>query len=132
MISTLMKEKLAYSRETSFWQINECSQQCTRAGYSSNRCTPSLIWWNTVDQNLGEYKWFENLVGNYWEMITCLIYFCKTFRGLIIQMLRTHTFDIPQIRKNIRDTLYEDFMQKVELELWKYFVLVMMKFLGSI
>ena len=61
----------------------------------------------------------------------CFTYLCQAFPGLTMEKLKAGIFDGPQIRQLIRDPQFENSMNKVELEVWKTFVLVVKNFLGS-
>ena len=61
----------------------------------------------------------------------CFAYLCHAFPGLTTEKLKAGIFDGPQLRKLIRDPEFENSMNKVELEAWKAFVLVVKNFLGN-
>ena len=61
----------------------------------------------------------------------CFTYLCQAFPGLTIEKLKAGIFEGPQIRQLIRDPEFENSMNKVELEPWKAFVLVVKNFLGK-
>ena len=51
----------------------------------------------------------------------CFTYLCHAFPGLTIEKLKAGIFDGPQIHQLIRDTEFENSMNKVELEAWTSF-----------
>ena len=59
----------------------------------------------------------------------CFTYLCLAFPGLTMEKLKAGIFDGPQIQYPIRDPEFENSMNKVELEVWKAFVLVVKNFL---
>ena len=61
----------------------------------------------------------------------CFTYLYQAFLGLIIEKLKACIFDGHQIRQLIRDPVFENSMNEVELEAWKAFVLVVKNFLGN-
>ena len=61
----------------------------------------------------------------------CFTYLCQAFPGLTMEKLKAGIFDSPQIRQLIRDPEFKNSMNKVELEAWKAFVLVVKNFLGN-
>ena len=61
----------------------------------------------------------------------CFTYLCQDFPGLTMEKVKAGIFDGPQIRQLIRDPEFENSMNKVELEAWKAFVLVMKNFHGK-
>ena len=61
----------------------------------------------------------------------CFTYLYQAFPGLTMEKLKAGIFDGPQIRQLIRDPEFENSMNKVELEAWKAFVLVVKNFLGN-
>ena len=58
-------------------------------------------------------------------------YWCQAFPGLTMKKLKAGIFDGPQIWQLIRDPEFENSINKVELEAWKAFVLVVKNFLGN-
>ena len=61
----------------------------------------------------------------------CFPYLWKAFPGLTMEKLKAGIFDSPQIWQLIRDPEFENSMNKVKLEAWKVFVLVVKNFLGN-
>ena len=61
----------------------------------------------------------------------CFTYLCRAFPGLTMEKLKAGIFDSPRIQQLIRDPEFENSMNKVELEAWKAFVLVVKNFLGN-
>ena len=61
----------------------------------------------------------------------CFTYLCLAFPGLTMEMLKAGIFDGPQIWQLIRDPVFKNSMNEVELEVWKAFVLVMKNFFGN-
>ena len=60
----------------------------------------------------------------------CFTYLCQAFSGLTTEKLKAGIFDSPQIWQLIRDSQFENSKNKVELEAWKAFVLIVKNFLG--
>ena len=61
----------------------------------------------------------------------CFSYLCQAFERLTMDKLKAGIFDGPQIQQLIRDPEFENSMNKVELEAWKAFILLVKKFLGN-
>ena len=61
----------------------------------------------------------------------CFPYLCLDFPGLTMEKLKASIFDGDQIWQLIIDPEFENSLNKVELEAWKAFVLVVKNFLGN-
>ena len=62
---------------------------------------------------------------------SCFRYLCQVFPGPSMEKLKAGIFYGPQICQPIRDPVFKQSMNTLELEAWKAFVLVIQNFLGN-